>query len=122
MKIRANRHGAEPRQVHRLPHLFRHLQERVDQPRGHGIRVVQQRRDQARHRLSRSSGRTRTAGRAAGRRKRERRSNRSGIGSRWRVLANIFANPTCREIDDYYEPFTFDYEHLQKAPELKALA
>ena len=35
------------------------------------------------------------------------------IGNRWRVLANIFANPDLPEIDDYYEPFTFDYEHLQ---------
>ncbi len=42
------------------------------------------------------------------------------IGAKWRVLANIFANPDLPEIDDYYEPFTFDYEHLQKAPELKA--
>ena len=42
------------------------------------------------------------------------------IGSKWRVLANIFANPDLPEIDDYYEPFTFDYEHLQKAPELPA--
>ena len=63
---RADRHGAQPRQVHRLPHLFGHLQERLDQPSGHGIRVVQQRRDQARHRLSRRSGRTRTSGTAAG--------------------------------------------------------
>ena len=38
------------------------------------------------------------------------------IGSRWRVLANIFANPDLPEIDDYYEPFTFDYGHLQTAP------
>ena len=42
------------------------------------------------------------------------------IGSKWRVLAKIFANPDLPEIDDYYEPFTFDYEHLQKAPELSA--
>ena len=35
------------------------------------------------------------------------------IGSKWRILANIFANPDLPEIDDYYEPFTFDYEHLQ---------
>ena len=42
------------------------------------------------------------------------------IGAKWRVLANIFANPDLPEIDDYYEPFTFDYEHLQKAPELDA--
>ena len=42
------------------------------------------------------------------------------IGSKWRVLANIFANPDLPEIDDYYEPFTFDYEHLQTAPEMQA--
>jgi nitrate reductase beta subunit len=39
-------------------------------------------------------------------------------GGRWTILANIFANPNLPEIDDYYEPFTFDYEHLQIAPEL----
>jgi nitrate reductase beta subunit len=38
-----------------------------------------------------------------------------GIGGKWRVLANIFANPDLPEIDDYYEPFTFDYEHLHTA-------
>ncbi|MFZ5789332.1 MAG: nitrate reductase subunit beta [Pseudomonadota bacterium] len=43
------------------------------------------------------------------------------IGSRWRVLAKIFANPHLPEIDDYYEPFTFDYEHLHTAPELQAM-
>ena len=32
----------------------------------------------------------------------------------------IFANPNLPEIDDYYEPFTFDYQHLQSAPEMKA--
>jgi nitrate reductase / nitrite oxidoreductase, beta subunit len=37
------------------------------------------------------------------------------------VLANIFANPDLPEIDDYYEPFTFDYAHLQTAPESKAM-
>jgi len=42
-------------------------------------------------------------------------------GSRWRILANIFANPHLPEIDDYYEPFTFDYAHLQQAPEGKAM-
>jgi len=43
------------------------------------------------------------------------------IGPRWRVLANIFANPDLPEIDDYYEPFTFDYGHLQTAPESQAM-
>ncbi len=42
-------------------------------------------------------------------------------GARWRILANIFGNPNLPEIDDYYEPFTFDYDHLQKAPNSKAL-
>ena len=41
------------------------------------------------------------------------------IGGRWRVLAKIFANPDMPEIDDYYEPFTFDYDHVQNAPESK---
>ena len=43
------------------------------------------------------------------------------MGGKWRLLAKIFANPDLPEIDDYYEPFTFDYEHLQNAPESKAM-
>ncbi len=43
------------------------------------------------------------------------------IGNRLRVLAKIFANPDLPEIDDYYEPFTFDYGHLHTAPESKAM-
>jgi len=42
-------------------------------------------------------------------------------GGRWRVLANIFGNPNLPEIDDYYAPSTFDYDHLQKAPEMKTM-
>lgn len=41
-------------------------------------------------------------------------------GSKWRILANIFANPDLPEIDDYYEPFDFDYDHLKSAPEMQA--
>ena len=41
-------------------------------------------------------------------------------GARWKLLMRIFANPNLPEIDDYYEPFTFDYDHLQSAPEMKA--
>ncbi|MFZ5660052.1 MAG: nitrate reductase subunit beta [Pseudomonadota bacterium] len=37
-------------------------------------------------------------------------------GSQWRILANIFANPNLPAIDDYYEPFTFDYQRLHDAP------
>ncbi len=51
----------------------------------------------------------------------ERRKNGKIVpkqGGRWAILAKIFANPHLPEIDDYYEPFTFDYEHLHNAPEL----
>ena len=41
-------------------------------------------------------------------------------GGKAKILANIFANPNLPQIDDYYEPFTFDYDHLQSAPEMKA--
>ncbi|WP_028357799.1 nitrate reductase subunit beta [Brackiella oedipodis] len=40
-------------------------------------------------------------------------------GGRLKVLANIFANPNMLSIDDYYEPFTYDYEHLQNAPQMQ---
>ena len=43
------------------------------------------------------------------------------LGAKWRVLANIFANPDLPEIDDYYEPFTFDYQNLQTAPSSQAM-
>lgn len=35
------------------------------------------------------------------------------LGGKFRVLAKIFMNPDLPEIDDYYDPFTFDYDHLQ---------
>jgi len=38
------------------------------------------------------------------------------LGGKFRVLAKIFMNPDLPEIDDYYEPFTYDYAHLQNAP------
>jgi respiratory nitrate reductase beta subunit len=41
-------------------------------------------------------------------------------GGRWQLLMRIFANPNLPQIDDYYEPFTFDYDHLHSAPEMKA--
>ncbi|WKD25516.1 nitrate reductase subunit beta [Pseudoalteromonas sp. KG3] len=40
-------------------------------------------------------------------------------GGKHRILANIFANPDLPEIDDYYEPFDFDYQHLHTAGESK---
>ncbi len=41
-------------------------------------------------------------------------------GGKIKRLTNIFANPDMPEIDDYYEPFTFNYAHLQNAPLLEA--
>jgi ferredoxin len=40
-------------------------------------------------------------------------------GGKWKLLMKIFANPNLPQIDDYYEPFTFDYDHLQSAPEMQ---
>jgi len=37
-------------------------------------------------------------------------------GGRSRRLFNIFFNPDLPNLEDYYEPFTFDYEHLTSAP------
>lgn len=39
------------------------------------------------------------------------------IGGKLKVLGNVFANPDLPQIDDYYEPFTFDYQNLHTAPE-----
>ena len=38
------------------------------------------------------------------------------IGGKLKVLANIFNNPDMPQIEDYYEPFDFDYQHLHTAP------
>ncbi len=40
-------------------------------------------------------------------------------GGKHRVLANIFGNPEMPEIDDYYEPFDFDYQNLHQSPQKK---
>ncbi|MFA5531414.1 MAG: nitrate reductase subunit beta, partial [Thiohalomonadaceae bacterium] len=42
-------------------------------------------------------------------------------GGRLRLLSKIFANPHLPSIDDYYEPFTYDYTHLVDAPEMEQL-
>jgi len=41
-------------------------------------------------------------------------------GGKLKLLSRIFSNPKMPQIDDYYEPFTFDYEHLHSAPEMSA--
>ena len=37
-------------------------------------------------------------------------------GSRWKKLASIFSNPKLPSIDDYYEPWTYDYATLLNSP------
>jgi len=41
------------------------------------------------------------------------------MGNKANLLHKIFANPYMPEIDDYYEPFDFDYQHLHTAKEGK---
>lgn len=41
------------------------------------------------------------------------------LGGKAGVMAKIFANPEVPGIDDYYEPFSFDYQHLHNAKESK---
>ena len=60
------RDGDEPRQVHRLPHLQRHLQAGVDEPARRRVRVVQQRRDPARARVPEALVGSGASGGAAG--------------------------------------------------------
>ncbi|KAA0236516.1 MAG: Respiratory nitrate reductase 1 beta chain [Acidimicrobiales bacterium] len=39
------------------------------------------------------------------------------LQGRGRTLANLFHNPYLPTIDDYYEPWTYEYDHLFSAPE-----
>jgi nitrate reductase / nitrite oxidoreductase, beta subunit len=40
-------------------------------------------------------------------------------GGKLSILANIFANPNLPDIDDYYEPFTVNYDHLKTSKEVR---
>jgi nitrate reductase beta subunit len=97
----------------RPPHLLGHLQAGVDQPTGTEyvwFNNVETRPGQGYP----APTRTRNAGRAAG------HSTGAGrftlrSGSRLRKLFTIFSNPKMPSIDDYYEPWTYDYETLTNA-------
>ena len=41
------------------------------------------------------------------------------IGNKLNILIKLFANPDLPTIDDYYEPFTFNYSYLANAPKSK---
>ncbi len=103
--------------MHRLSHLFGDLQERLDQPRRHGVYAwfnnvetkpgIGYPKDWENQKRWNGGWRRRANGAIEPR-----------MGGKWRMLAKIFANPDLPEIDDYYEPFTFDYEHLHTAPDM----
>ncbi len=92
---RANRHGAEPGQMHRVSHLLGHLQERLDQSRRGRIRLVQQCRDQARHRLPEGLGKPEALERRLGAQEERQNASRASArnGACWRTFSPI---PTCR--------------------------
>ena len=103
--------------MHRLPHVLGDLQERLDQPPGMehawfnnvetkpGIGYPKEWENQDKW----NGGWVRRADGSIVPRQ----------GGKWQLLMKIFANPNLPEIDDYYEPFTFDYGHLQSAPEMR---
>jgi nitrate reductase beta subunit len=37
----------------------------------------------------------------------------------WRVIGNLFSNPDMPAIEDYYEPWDYDYATLQTAPRIQ---
>jgi nitrate reductase beta subunit len=45
---------------------------------------------------------------------------RPKTGGKWRILSKIFANPELPEIDDYYEPFDYEYSYIHGVPESEA--
>ena len=42
-------------------------------------------------------------------------------GGKVGLLTQIFANPNLPEIDDYYDPYTYEYDHLKTAKESKTV-
>ena len=101
--------------LHRVSHLLDRLQEHLDGPQGYGLHVVEQRRDQARHGLSDGVGGPGRSITAAG--VCENGDLRLRSTSKTQTVFNIFHNPHQPSMDDYYEPWTYDYQHLFNAPE-----
>ncbi len=42
-------------------------------------------------------------------------------GGKLKTLLSLFSNPNLPSIDDYYEPFTFDYDHLHTSPNAQTM-
>ena len=49
--------------------------------------------------------------------KKERQARILEIDRQGAIVANIFHNPSMPSLDDYYEPWTYDYQNLFNAPE-----
>ncbi len=91
----------------------------VDEPRRRRVHVVQQRRDQARDRLPEALGGPGAVERRLGARP-EGPAAAEGRRPAAQAAANIFSNPDLPELDDYYEPWTYDYEQLTNAGPVRA--
>ena len=87
----------------------------MDQPARHRVRLLQQRGDQARRRATRSATRTRSSGKGGWTLDHKGRLQLKA-GGRLRKLLSIFYNPDLPTIDDYGEPWTYDYQTLINAP------
>jgi nitrate reductase beta subunit len=97
-------------QVHRLPHLLGDEQAGLDEPARHGVRVVQQRRHEAgpRHPRTYEDQERWRGGWTLDRKGRLKLK----AGGRATKLMNIFWTPDLPTIDDYYEPWSYDYQTL----------
>ena len=100
--------------MHRLPHLLGDVQAGLDQPAGHRVRLSNNVETKPGVGYPRRS-RTRNDGTAAGRWTAKGRLQLKA-GGRVRKLASIFYNPDLPTIDDYGDPWTYDYQTLIQAP------
>jgi nitrate reductase beta subunit len=110
---RAIRDGLQSRQVHRLPHLLGHLQKRLDQPQGVEYAWFNNVESKPGIGYPKDLGKP---GEVAGRLDQGKRQAELKAGGKLKKIVQIFANPNLPQIDDYYEPFTYDHARLQNAP------
>ena len=115
MRIRAQvGDGDEPRQVHRLPHLLGHLQAGLDQPPGTEYMWFNNVETKPGLGYPRALGGPGAVARRLGARPQGPAAAEGGRADQ--EAAEIFSNPDLPQIDDYYEPWTYDYDKLITAP------
>ena len=81
--------------------------------RGHGIRLVQQRRDQARHRLPQG---WENQDKWNGGWVRKATARSAAPGAKWKLADAHLRQPQPARDRRLLRAFTFDYDHLQSAP------